>query len=137
MFKMLSTSKVIWENGLVTIRLITGLLICVHGFGIFSHGHMSGNVAWLTDIHFPAPVFMAYLGKGAELVGGVLIMVGLFTRIAAVLLIINMAVITFILGSGKIFTDDQHPFLLLVLFIYLFFVGAGRLSLDHKIFNRD
>jgi len=98
---------------------------------------MDGNVAWLTDIHFPLPVFMAYLGKGAELIGGILIVLGLFTRIAAIVLIINMAIITFVLGSGKIFEDDQHPFLLLVLFVYLFFVGAGKLSLDHKLFNSN
>ncbi|NRF38026.1 DoxX family protein [Pedobacter foliorum] len=137
MLKTLLTSKALFENWLVLIRVISGLLIFVHGLGTFNKGHMDGNVAWLTDIHFPAPVLMAYIGKGAELIGGILLMLGLFTRIAALILIIDMLVISTVLGNGKIFTDDQHPFLLLLLFVYLFFIGSGKISLDHLLFNKN
>lgn len=136
MLKTLLASKALFENWLVLIRVISGLLIFVHGLGIFSKGHMDGNVAWLTDLHFPLPVLLAYIGKGAELIGGALLILGLFTRIATLILIINMLVITFVLGNGKIFTDDQHPFLLTLLFVYLFFIGSGKISLDHLLFNK-
>ncbi|MCW3465013.1 DoxX family protein [Chitinophaga nivalis] len=116
--------------GVVLIRIIAGLLIFVHGCGIFHPGHMEGNIAWLTDLHFPIPVGMAYLGKGAELVGGAFLMLGLLTRMAAAVLVINMGVITFIMGTGKVFTDDQPPFLFLVLFLYLLIAGGGKYSLD-------
>ena len=130
------TSRVISENGLTLIRIIAGILILVHGFGLFNKGHMAGNVAWLTDIHFPAPVFMAYLGKSAEFIGGIFLVLGLLARFTAVALIINIAVITFVLGSGKIFTDDQQPLLLLVLFLWVFFNGAGKWSLDRLLFDK-
>jgi putative oxidoreductase len=136
MLKTLLASKALFENWLVLIRLITGLLIFVHGLGTFNKGHMDGNIAWLTDLHFPVPVLMAYIGKGAELFGGVLLMLGLFTRISALVLIIDMLVITIVLGNGKIFTEDQQPFLLLLLFAYLFFAGPGKISLDHLLFNK-
>jgi len=63
-------------------------------------------------------------------------MLGLFTRISALVLIIDMLVITIVLGNGKIFTEDQQPFLLLLLFAYLFFAGPGKISLDHLLFNK-
>lgn len=137
MIQKMLTSKVKVENWLLFIRVIGGLLIFVHGLGIFNPGHMQGNIAWLTDIHFPAPSFMAYLGKGTELAGGVLLIVGLATRIAGALLVINMAVITFILGSGNIFDAEELPFLLLVVFLFLAITGAGNYSLDNWLFNRE
>jgi putative oxidoreductase len=136
MLRTLFSTKPIFENSLLLIRIIAGLLIFMHGLGTFNEGHMKGNIAWLSDLHFPAPVFMAYLGKGAELIGGVLLMLGLFTRVAAIVLVINMSVICFVLGSGNIFTDDETPFLLLTLSVYLFIAGPGKISLDYFIFDR-
>lgn len=136
MLRTLFSTKTIFENSLLLIRLTAGLLIFVHGLGTFNEGHMKGNIAWLSDLHFPAPVFMAYLGKGAELIGGVLLILGLFTRVAAIVLVINMLVICFVLGSGKIFTDDETPFLLLVLFVYLLLTGPGKISVDAILFDR-
>lgn len=137
MLRNLLTSKVISENALIPVRLITGSLIMVHGFGIFNPGHMNGNIAWLSDIHFPLPVLMTYLGKGAELVGGIMLILGMLTRFASLVLVINMAVITFVLGSGKIFEEDQPAFLFLLLFICLFIAGGGRYSLDKLWFDKS
>lgn len=136
MLRKLFSTKPIFENSMLLIRITAGLLIFVHGLGTFDEGHMKGNIAWLSDLHFPAPVFMAYLGKGAELIGGVLLILGLFTRIAAIVLVVNMLVICFVLGSGQIFTADETPFLLLMLFVYLLMVGPGKTSLDYFLFDR-
>lgn len=93
------------------------------------------NIAWLTDLYFPAPVFMTFLGKGAELIGGVFLMLGLFTRFAAIILIMDMLVVIFIMGAGNTFGDEQLPFLLMVLFICFLLQGGGELSLDHLFFR--
>jgi len=136
MLKALLTSKILFENWLVLIRVITGFLIFIHGLDTFNKENMNGNIAWLTDLHFPVPVVMAYIGKGAELIGGVLLILGFFTRFAALILVFDMLVITTVLGNGKIFTDSQHSFLFLLLFACLFFVGPGKISLDHLLFNK-
>ncbi len=136
MLKKLLSSGHILDNWPVIIRVITGIIIAEHGIGVFNQGHMDGNVAWLTDIHLPVPVFMAYLGKSTELLGGIMLIAGLFTRVAAMALIINMAVITFLMGQGKIFSEDQLPFLLLLLFAGYIFYGAGKWSVDYLLFDR-
>jgi hypothetical protein len=38
------------------------------------------------------------------------------------------------MGEGKIFSDNQHPFLLSLLSLMFFFTGAGRLSIDYILF---
>jgi putative oxidoreductase len=96
---------------------------------------MGGYGQWLSDLKFPLPQVAAYLGKGAELVGGILLTLGLFTRLAALVLAITMLLVCFGMGHGRIFTDDQHPFLFVLLAGLFFFTGAGKWSLDQFIFG--
>ena len=58
-----------------------------------------------------SPALMVYLGKTAELVAGFLLVTGLFTRIACVIIIGTFIYIPFFVGSGKIWYEDQYPFL--------------------------
>lgn len=136
MLKQLLSSNAILKNWLILIRIITGIIIAIYGLEIFNHDKMYGNVAWLTDIHLPAPLFMAYLGKVTELIGGVMLIAGLLTRLVAIALVINMTVITFFMGKGHILGDEQLPFLLLLLFLSFIFWGAGKWSLDYLLFDR-
>jgi putative oxidoreductase len=115
---------------------MTGIIIAYYGLEIFNKEHMHGNVQWLSDIHFPLPFIMAYIGKGIELVGGVFLILGLLTRLSCIALIADMIVIIFIMGHGKIFGDEQLPFLLMLLFITFAVNGAGKWSIDKVIFDR-
>ena len=136
MFKRLLTSHTILENWLFLVRVFTGILIAIYGFEIFDANKMAGNVAWLTDLHFPAPHFMACLGKAAELTGGILVTLGLLVRPVSIVLVLDMFVITFIMGQGKILGDAQLPFLFLLLFVSFIFTGGGKWSLDYFLFDR-
>jgi|ERR1041385_7530839 len=136
MLKRLLTTEVIFENWLVIIRIIIGVFMAVYGLEISDPEKMKGNVAWLTDIHFPAPVFMAYLGKATELVGGILLIAGLFTRFVSIPLVIDMSVVVIFMGNGKIFGDGQLPFLFLLFFLSFIIYGGGKWSLDNFLFNR-
>jgi putative oxidoreductase len=127
----------LWQNsGIAMIRVILGVFMAYHGWEVFTAGKMNEYAKWLTDIKFPAPTFMAYLGKGIELVSGVLITVGLFTRLAIIPLAVTMAVISFGIGKGRIFMEDQHPFLFILLAFVFFFTGPGKWSLDYLLFER-
>lgn len=136
MLKQLLSSNTIMKNWLILVRIFAGIIIAKYGLEIFNHDKMKGNTDWLTDIHLPAPVFMAYLGKATELIGGILLIIGLCTRLAAMALVITMSVIIFLMGKGNIFGDEQLPFLFLLLFVSFIFSGAGKWSLDSLLFDR-
>jgi putative oxidoreductase len=121
--------------GFAAVRVITGVLMMYHGIEVFDAEKIRGYGQWLTDLSFPAPLLMAYLGKGAEFVGGLLLAAGLFTRLAALVLAVTMLIICFGMGQGRIFTDDQHPFLFVLLTAVFFFTGAGKWSIDSRIFG--
>lgn len=121
--------------GLALIRVITGVLMIYHGLELFDAEKIKGYGQWLSDLKFPAPVLMAYLGKGAEFAGGILLLLGFFTRSAALLIAVTMLVVSFFMGNGKLFTDDQHPFLFVLLAMLFFFTGPGHWSLDHFFFT--
>lgn len=106
-----------------------------HGLEVFDTDKMIKYGQWLSDLTFPAPVLMAYLGKGAELAGGILLALGLFTRPAALLIAVAMLTVCFFMGNGRLFTDDQHPFLFVLLAALFFFTGPGQWSLDHIFFT--
>ena len=136
MLRQLLTSDGFYKNFLAIIRAIAGIIIAKYGLEVFKADGMKGNFDWLTDLHMPAPHFMAYLGKLTELIGGGLLAIGLFTRLVTIPLIINMGVIIFFMGKGNIWGDEQLPFLLLLLFAVFFFTGAGKWSVDHWLFDR-
>jgi putative oxidoreductase len=79
---------------------------------------------------------MAYLGKATELVGGILLIAGLFTRFVSIPLVIDMSVVVIFMGNGKIFGDGQLPFLFLLFFLSFIIYGGGKWSLDNFLFNR-
>jgi putative oxidoreductase len=136
MIKRLCNPNAVLPGFMIIARIMTGIIIANYGLEVFSKEHMNGNVQWLTDIHFPLPFIMAYIGKGIELVGGMFLVLGLLTRLSCIALIADMIVIIFIMGHGKIFGDEQLPFLLMLLFIVFAVNGAGRWSIDKLIFDR-
>jgi len=124
-----------WQtNGLLTIRIITGMLMFYHGLEIFKPDTMKMYQEWDVIKALPFPVFMTYLGKGIELVSGLCFILGLFTRIAALFMAINMLFICFYVGSGKFYYEDQLPFIFAILAMVFFFTGYIKFGLDSLIF---
>jgi putative oxidoreductase len=46
-----------------------------------------------------------------------------------------MAYITFKIGHGKFWYEDQHPFMFVLFGLLFFFTGPGKWSLDHVLFK--
>jgi putative oxidoreductase len=128
----------IWQDGgIALVRITVGLLMTYHGWEVFDQEKMTGYGKWLTDLHFFSPVLMAYLGKGTELVTGILLTLGLFTRLAVIPLAITMLSIIFGMGKGRILMEDQHPFLFVLLALVFFFTGPGKWSLDGLMYRKS
>lgn len=122
---------------LAAIRIMMGLFMLYHGLEFFDKPIMDEYGKWMVDLHFPFPSSIAYLGKASELLGGILIAIGLFTRIGSLLLVITMSIVTFGIGHGRILMEDQHPFLFVVFGFLFLFLGAGDFSLDKKLFSNN
>jgi putative oxidoreductase len=136
MFKKLFSPAPISQNGIIGfLRIIIGIFMIYHGWEVFDKEPIARYSGWLIDRNFPAPEFFAYLGKATELAGGILLTLGLFTRIATIPLMSVMLFIIFVLSEGKIFYEDQHPFLFFLFFVLFFFTGPGKWSLDSRIFK--
>lgn len=82
------------------------------------------------------PMLCAYLSAYAQFICGTLILLGLLTRLAAIVMIINFIVAVVLVHWGQDFRA-MFP-ALVILFVCCFFVlyGAGRLSLDNWLAAR-
>jgi putative oxidoreductase len=124
---------------LLAIRVYWGWLFLQSGIGKF--GHIEKVVAFFTDLGIPAPTLNAYFNASLETIGGILLILGLASRLISVPLLINMivayitadreALTSFFSESGKFFGADPFPFLLVSLLILIF--GPGKLSFDTLI----
>lgn len=117
-------------QALAFIRIISGILLIYHGHELLIPDKMNGYTKWLGDLHYPLPALFAYAGKAVELVGGLSLLLGLWVRFCMLPLSATLLLITFTMGHGKIFTDDQHPFILALLCAVFFCTGAGVWSVD-------
>ncbi len=125
----------LWQiAGLTLVRCTLGAFLIYHGWEIFTESKMNEYLKW-DAFKNPSSKFLVYGGKAAELIAGILFVLGLFTRIASLLTIGVMSYISFFLGNGIIWQNDQHPFLFILLALIFFFTGPGIFSLDKMIFN--
>ncbi|MET3601289.1 DoxX family protein [Martelella mangrovi] len=114
---------------LALLRVVTGLLYLEHGTQKILHFPIS-------EMH--PPMFSIFWVAGIlELVGGVLIIVGLYTRISAFVLSGAMAVAYFMVHAPQSFfpvlNGGDAAILFCFVFLYLVFAGPGAFSLDGKI----
>ena len=118
-------------------RMITASLSSVTGI-ITSPKERIFFEKWFgEELHFPLPLLMAFLAKGAELSGGVFVSLGLFTRVSASLIAFTMFVATVTANLGKDFNIDGGFTISYFLFgLILIVEGGGKFSLDYFLFGR-
>jgi putative oxidoreductase len=123
-----------WLPPLVA-RITLAMVFVVSGWGkLHSLDKVTG---FFTELGIPAPAFQAALVSCVELIGGVLLLIGLLTRFAAVPLIITMvvAILTALRENIHGFGDlvGVSEYLYICLLLWLAVAGGGRLSLDHLV----
>jgi len=121
------------KEGLATLRILVGLLMTYHGLEIFDSGIMSEYAKWEVIKTLPFSDSIAYVGKAIELISGICLAIGAFTRVAALLMAINMLFICFKIGGGRFYYQDQHPFLFALLALVFFFTGPVKWAVDFKL----
>lgn len=82
-------------------------------------------------------VLSFFLSLFAEFVCAIFVGLGLFTRWAAAILVINMGVAFFVFHASDPVANRQLPGLFLLGFLLLLFLGPGRISLDKALRNKS
>jgi putative oxidoreductase len=87
-------------------------------------------------LNIPAPLFSAYLAVYAQFVCGILFIIGLWVRPAAIVMIINFCVALIAAHVHDPIMKSFSAWVLLAISICLLFTGAGKISLD-EVFSRN
>ncbi|MCK7638346.1 DoxX family protein [Corynebacterium pygosceleis] len=123
------------DLGLLIIRLIFGAILTAHGFQkLFLMGPGQTGAAFASMSSLPAPEIMAWIAILVELLGGLALILGVATRIAAIAAAVVMAgaMISVHLPNGFFNTDGgiEYTLMLTAVGVALAVTGAGRYSLD-------
>ena len=129
------------DTGLLVLRLVTGLLFAVHGaqktFGLWGGQGLRGWQGTIERLGYRPGYPIAVLTALAELVGGLLIAVGLLTPLAGLLVVGQSVVIVFgVHWKRGFFNRDngfEFPLVLGAGFLAILLAGPGALSVDAVI----
>jgi putative oxidoreductase len=123
--------------GLLLLRLAVAAIFLSSGYDKL-FGAPAKWLAWFPKQGFPS--YFAYIAGSLEFFGGILLLLGLMTRIIGLLLAIQMGIAVWkvSLPHSGIYNVDGYglPLMLAVTCFALFTVGAGLLSVDGLTFER-
>lgn len=128
--------------GHLTLRVATGVMIFyIHGWHKLLGwlAYLQDGTPWMlmeevAEMHFPAPLASAVAATAVQFVGSLLLIVGLFTRVNAVLLsgVLGVAILQNLLAHR----DPQLAVLYTLVVATLGLMGGGRFSLDAWLESR-
>lgn len=140
MSKQLLTSVLATDSGFggLALRIPVGIIFMAHGaqklFSWFGGYGLEGTGQWMASIGLEPGFLMALLAGSAEFFGGLLLIFGLLTRPAAIVLAGTMlvAIVTVHLANGLFMANNGYEFglALLAASVSLALTGAGSVSLD-------
>lgn len=129
--------------GALILRVPVGLILMAHGsqklFGWFGGYGLEATGQWMASIGFEPGLLMAFLAGSAEFFGGIALMLGLFTRPAALVAAFTMLMaMTVHLGNGLFVSNNGYEFALTLLAATaaLLIQGAGQISIDQWLVQR-
>lgn len=129
------------DLGLLLLRLVVGTIMAAHGaqkaFGAFGGPGLQGTEGWLGSMGFRPARLHTLVIATAELAGGALLVLGLFTPLAAaaVIGVMMVAIAAVHWDNGLFNTSGGYEFNLVLIAAAgaLAFTGAGAISLDYAL----
>jgi putative oxidoreductase len=120
------------DLGLLLFRVFIGAAMAfAHGLGKLPPSEQL--VQGVTAMGFPQPELFAWAASLSEFAGGLLIVIGLLTRPAALFLGVTMFVAAFVAHANDTFQQKEMALLYLFSCVLLLFCGPGKFSADRLI----
>jgi len=113
------------------MRAAIGVIFIVHGFGKFGNPGFGG---WISSMGIPAEMQIPI--ALAEFVPGILLLIGVLTRISGALLsIVMLGAIFLVKGASSLDGDKGYEFdlILLAASLVVIVAGPGKVSISHAI----
>ena len=126
--------KTAFSFGILSIRIMAGIVFIAHGMPKFYD--VSGGFGFFQSISLPSELFLPI--ALLEVIGGLAILLGVLTRIASLLFIIEMTgAIVFAKFSKGFVGGYEFELLLISICITLALVGPGMVSIENYILKRE
>jgi putative oxidoreductase len=125
-------------NHLKDVSLFFVRIVLAYGFygpATMKWSNINGVAEWFSSMGLPLPTLQAYLAASAELLGVILLPLGLFTRWISIPLIITMIVAIKTVHWDNGFEASNNGFEIPLYYMLMLMVllshGAGKISIDH------
>ncbi|WP_162341384.1 DoxX family protein [Cyclobacterium salsum] len=122
------------DLALLLLRVGTSLMLLTHGWAKITN--FSERLNNFADPIGLGPAVSLQLVIFAEFFCTIFLMLGFMSRVFLIPLIINMAVIVFVVHGDDPFNRQELSLMYLLVFVVLLFTGPGKLSLDGQILKR-
>jgi len=116
---------------ILLLRIGVGVIFIVAGWGKLTG--IEGTAGFFGNLGIPLPGLMAWVVAFVEFFGGIMVLLGAYIRIPALLLAFVMLVALLTTKLGGEFSAARLDMMLLLVNLALFILGSGIYSLDNKL----
>lgn len=121
-------SNASFNIGMLVIRLFLGLILISHGYPKLVHFSTMRH-KFMDFMNMGSTVSLALI-LFAELFCGFLILIGMFTRLAAIPVVIGMGVVFFVASNADLFGQGERGGMYMAAAFLLLLCGPGKASVD-------
>ena len=116
----------------VALRVLLGIVLAYHGWLKVSSGYAVG---FFRQVGIPVPELLGPVISFLELLGGLALIVGLFTRYLGVLFTIEFLVATYVkwIAMGRGYGGSELELMILLVALFMATNGGGSISVDKSV----